>query len=300
MVTQLISYTLDAPEPTQRARLVKQLRERATNPVLVLDTCQRLEVYGWQSPDLEELDVVDTACAQEALRRLARIAAGLESRIVGELEIMGQVREAYRQFSERYGKQDTRLDRLFQDAIALARKARRESKVDQTLTSLGALTARHIMSNVPEDATVAVIGSGSVAQSVSRYLGKRSKLPLRVTSRCPEHAMRLAMEVGGFHCGLDELAPMLDDAQVVVTATAAPHPLVYTHHLPVLKNQPKRLIIDLGEPPDCNTCVQARDDVEYIGLLAVEEMAQTNTAERVERGKVAAAIIEKAASVYRI
>jgi glutamyl-tRNA reductase len=143
---------------------------------------------------------------------------------------------------------------------------------------------------------VAIVGSGSLAQGVARYLGKRSRLPVRVASRCPENAMRLAMEVGGFASGLDELAPLLRDARAIVTATAAPHALIFDHHVPPADF--RRLIIDLGEPADCADEVKLRADIDYVGLLDMESVAQTNTDERRRRAAHAAAIIDEAVAVH--
>lgn len=299
MVASLIACDIRIPEPTLREEAARRLRSDCVHPVLVLNTCQRLETFGRVGLSVSEIEAhVDVecqlACERQMVRRLARIAGGLESRILGELEILGQVRQAYKEFSARFGKDDPKLDRLFQNALALARKARRESGIDQNVTGLAALTARKVMASVPEDAMVTIVGSGSLAKGVARYLGKRSKLPVRVSSRCPENAMKLAMEVGGFSSGLDDLVPMLRDARVIVSATAAPHPLIFPEHVPVLEGG--RLIVDLGEPPDCAAAVMRREDIEYIGLLDIEALAQTNTADRRERAKVAARIIDEATS----
>jgi len=297
MMPSLIACDIRISEPTLREETARQLRSHSMTPLLVLNTCQRLETFGRTgiSPqDFEDQGVVDChdSCEQHMTRRLARIAAGLESRILGELEILGQVRQAYKEFTMRFGKDDPKLDRLFQKALALARKARRESGIDQNLTGLAALTARKVMASVPEDTPVTIVGSGSLAKGVARYLGKRSKLPVRVSSRCPENAMKLAMEVGGFSSGLEDLVPMLRDARVIVSATAAPHPLIFSEHVPPRAGG--RLIVDLGEPPDCAEEIRFRDDIEYVGLLDIEALAQTNTADRRDRAKIAAKIIDEA------
>lgn len=290
MSDPLIACTLEIPDPESREYFALRLREQSDAPLLVLNTCQRLETYGRNIPPNIPPDVLGGAIGEErAIRHFARIAAGLESRILGELEILGQVRQAYKHFHQRFGKEDARLDRLFQQAIALARKARRQSGIDTNLTGLAALTARRIIESVPDDAPVTIVGSGSIARGVARYLGKRSRLPVRVSSRCPENAMRLAVEIGGFASGLDELAPMLCDARVVVTATAAPHPLIYNRHLP--ERTGSKLVIDLGEPPDCAPEIRNRADIDYVGLLDMESHARTNTDERKRRAERAADII---------
>ncbi len=287
------SCSLHIAEPLRREETARRLRALGRPPLLVLNTCQRLEVYGRQLP--ENLPgAVDrhSTRRRDVVRRLARIAAGLESRILGELEILGQVREAYKLFNERFGAEDSRLDRVFQDAIALARKARRESGIDQNLTGLAALSARRVMEALPADAPVAIVGSGSLAAGVARYLGKRSRLPVRVSSRCPENALRLAAEIGGFAAGLDELSHLLGDAHAIVSATAAPHALIFNHHVPVAPH--RRLVIDLGEPPDCAPELRGRGDIDYVGLLDMEAHAQTNTEERCRRAQHAARLIDEA------
>ena len=294
MTDTLKATALDIPDPIWRERVARTLRTQSMSPLLVLSTCQRLETYGWNPATPLPVGITARRIDEgEAIRRLARIAAGLESRVVGELEVMGQVRQAYKEFHARFGKDEARLDRVFQQAIALARKARRESGVDANLTGLAGLTARRVMESVPEDTPVAVVGSGTLAKSVARYLGKRSQLPVHVSSRCPENAMKLAMEVGGFASGLDELVPVLARVDVVVTATAAPHPLIYNRHLQSERKR-RRLIIDLGEPPDCAPEVHGRTDLDYVGLLELEAHAQSNTQERMERAARAEKIIATA------
>ena len=294
MSETLKACTLEIPDPIWRERIANTLRSQRMSPLLVLNTCQRLETYGWQPASPLPIGINVTPIEEgDAIRRLARIAAGLDSRVLGELEVLGQVRQAYKDFHKQFGKDETKMDSLFQQAIALARKARRESGIDSNLTGLAALTARRVMESVPDETPVAVVGSGSLAKSVARYLGKRSNLPVHVSSRCPENAMKLAMEVGGFSSGLDELVPVLSKIDVVVSATAAPHPLIYNRHL-MPRPGIRKLVIDLGEPPDCAAEVQERDDIDYIGLLDIESHAATNTQERRERAAVAENIIATA------
>lgn len=294
MSETLKACALEIPDPIWRERIANTLRSQRLSPLLVLNTCQRLETYGWEPVSPLPLDIKVTPIEEGgAIRRLARIAAGLDSRVLGELEVLGQVRQAYKQFHQQFGQDETKLDRMFQQSIALARKARRESGIDANLTGLAALTARKVMESVPDETPVAVVGSGSLAKSVARYLGKRSNLPVHVSSRCPENAMKLAMEVGGFASGLDELVPVLSKVDVVVSATAAPHPLIYNRHL-LSRPGVRKLVIDLGEPPDCAEEVQKRDDIDYIGLLEIEDDAKTNTLERKERAQLAEKIIATA------
>lgn len=291
----VLGWQIDTERPEQRIAVLDRLHQ-VEHPLLILNTCQRLEVFACPRADLPELKTSPRWRDAVAFERLARIAAGLESRILGELEILGQVRSAYRHFRKSVRPDCCALDRLFQDALALARRARRESGIDRNLTSLSGLTARELLSRVPHGAPVAVVGSGSLAGSVARYLGKRGTSPVRITSRCPRRAFSLAMEVGGFSSGLGDLHDLLDGVAGIVTATAAPHPVLYAEHI-ARAGRPLN-IIDLGVPPDCDEGVRKQPGISYLGLEAIEAKAQINTQERRERAEVAARIIRDGALAW--
>ncbi len=291
----LVACQVNTEHPDQRVEAIHRLRG-VDRPLLILNTCQRLEFFSCSEVHIPELDTSQEWKDAVAFERLARIAAGLESRILGELEILGQVRSAYKNFRQSLRPDCCNLDRLFQDALALARRARRESGIDRNLTSLSALASREILARVPDGEPIAVIGSGSIASSVARYLGKRGKSPVRVTSRCPERAMTLAQEVGGFGGGLDELVPLLKGVAGIITATAAPHPILYAEHIEHAK-RPLH-IADLGVPPDCHEAVQCMSTVTYVGLEHIEEKAQVNTQDRRDRAEIAARIIRDGALAW--
>jgi len=292
---QLVACQIDTQHPEERMEAIHRLRH-LERPLLILNTCQRLEYFSCRPVIVPELRTSQEWKDTVAFERLARIAAGLESRILGELEILGQVRNAYKTFRQSLRPDCCNLDRLFQDALALARRARRESGIDRNLTSLSALASRELLARVPAGEPIAVIGSGSIAGSVARYLGKRGKSPVRVTSRCPERAMSLAQEVGGFGGGLDKLDHLLDGVAGIITATAAPHPVVYPDHIGGA--QRPLPIVDLGVPPDCDEAVRHMDDVEYIGLEYIESKAQVNTQDRRQRADIAAQIIRDGALAW--
>jgi glutamyl-tRNA reductase len=293
---QFIGCQFELATPHDREGVIRSLRRGSSSPLLLLNTCQRLEAFGFSIPDLGSVRAARCWKEQDAFERLARIAAGLESRILGELEVLGQVRAAYKDFHFSSGASHTELDRVFQDALSLAREARRESGIDKNQTSLSALAAREIMSRIPATDSVAVVGSGSLAGSVARYLTKRGKHPVRVSSRCPENALTLAMEVGGFGAGLDQLAHLLAGVSGIITATAAPHPVVYAHHLHA-SSRPL-VIVDLGVPPDVSPEVRAMDGITYIPLADIEAKAQINSDERRARAEVAARIIRDGARAW--
>jgi glutamyl-tRNA reductase len=292
----LTAFQIKTSHPLEREQALEKMR-RSGKGGLLLNTCQRLEFYTWDDSVREDISPSRQWNDAVAFERLARIAAGLESRILGELEILGQVRAAYKSFRDAHGAvSHAKLDRIFQDALALARRARRESGIDKNLTSLASLSARVLIDHVAVGAPVAVVGTGSMAGSVARYLSKRGRSPVRVCSRCPDRAMTLALEVGGFGAGLDDLAHQLNGVAGIVCATAAPHPVVYPHHIG--QTSTPLLIVDLGVPPDCDEAVMRAPHVRYMGLEAMEAQAQVNTEMRREKADIAARIIRDGALAW--
>jgi len=284
---------LELVEMNKREAVVNKLTTELEHPLLVLNTCQRLECFGFGVPEDPRWNVVGRWEAADAFERMARISAGLESRIIGELEVLGQVRTAYKIFRQNTAGSEKSLDRIFQDALALGREARRVSEVDRNLISLSALAARTLMQHLPSTAPVAVVGAGSLAGSVARYLNKRGNHPVRVTSRCPDNAFNLAVELGGFSTALNNIGHLFEGVSGIISATAAPHALIYPHHLE--KADRPLMIIDMGEPPDCDPEVKTLPGVTYVSLLEIEQKAHINTEDRYKRAEVAARIIRDGA-----
>lgn len=263
--------------------------------MLVLDTCQRLECYGPELPDFAAVYIHNNFPRQDAFERLARIAAGLESRILGELEILGQVRSAYKEFKE--GQAPTKgLDPIYQKALQLGRKARRESGIDQKITSISGIAAQVLLKKIEPGLPIAVIGSGSIASSAARYLSKRGNSPLCIISRCPENAAELADRLGGFGAGMAGMEEHFQGVGGILSATSAPHPVLFEKHLThVLR---PLTIIDLGEPADCDASVIELADIEYLDLLDVEKRANVNSEYRSECAKIAARIVKDGAAAW--
>ncbi len=287
--------SVEVQEPVRRATTAALLAERLAGRGLVLNTCQRLEWYAFAEP--QGLDLPGRRWSgAEAFERLARIAAGLESRLVGELEILGQVRDAYRRFRELGGRDDQALDRVVQEALALARRARRESRIDESMTSLATLAVRRLLHDVSVNEPIAVIGSGSLATTVARRLARKGACAIRVAGRCPEHAVRVAAQCGGFAGGFDALASLLANVRGIVCATAAPHPVLYARHLSAAGRP--LWIVDLGAPPDCAEDVARMEQVTVIPLRDIEAMAQLSLDERRRRAEIAARIIAAGARAW--
>src|SRR5258708_2094085 len=203
----------------QARRAADELRSRGIlEETLVLSTCNRSEVYGVPpesshecAPGLSSFlsefhavqpDVLRVSLYhhydQEAVRHLFRVSAGLDSMLLGEAEILGQVREAYR-FAHEHGATGPVLNRLFQGALEVGKRVRTETELGSrpmSAASAGVKLAERIFGKVSGRKAV-VLGAGGMSEQVVSHLRDRGVAQLQVMNRSRDRAEELAKEVGG-------------------------------------------------------------------------------------------------------
>jgi glutamyl-tRNA reductase len=209
----------------------------------------------------------------EAARHLYRVTAGLDSMIVGEAEIQGQVKRAY-ELALVEGATGPILNRMFRGALAAGKRARTETAVGEKGVSipsvavelaqrtLGDLSARQVL----------LIGAGETSELTARALAARGSDAVFIANRGYKRAISLAQRFGGRAVRIDELPAQLASADIVVSATNSPHHLIERSELEVIMGQrdPKPLLlIDLAVPrdidPDCR-------EVEGVSLHDVDDV----------------------------
>jgi glutamyl-tRNA reductase len=242
--------------------------------VILLSTCHRVELYGFGiMPDLGTLLHVETG--MQAVGHLMRVAAGLESAIIGEDEVLHQVRDALAKARARPSL-DRRLQRLFETAIASGRRAR----AGRTAAS-GNLAQRAVAwlqeRSALDGRTVLIAGAGRMGSSLA-HAARRAGADVTIASRDPTRANRLALVYGGR--GMDlaggaELAPK--SAGIAVALAGVWHEF----HPPECDLPP---IADISAPPAVPTAVRARLNGTFLGIDDLYVRAQT-----VPRGYIAEA-----------
>lgn len=235
---------------------------------VVLSTCNRTELYlaGSDARIAEHADDALLSLAgsgaaalapaayrladESAALHLFRVAAGLDSLVPGEGEILGQVREAFEA-----GSPGPLLDRTFRMALRAGRRARVETAIGESPASIpaaAAALAEQVFEGL-EGRQVALVGAGRTAELMARNLRSRGALVTVVVNRTLDRAERLARSLGARAAPLDELKSVLGDADVVVSSTSAPG-FVLTAELlaPALRARRGRpvLIVDLAVPRD--------------------------------------------------
>lgn len=273
---------------------------------LVLSTCNRTEVYvrpgssGAPRPEAllaamrgydDGSDVCEalrghvyTRDGEAALGHLFRVAAGLESMVLGEHEILRQVSDAY-DAARAAGSAGPVLHRCIPRALQVGKRVRSETDIARGVTSVaGAMVdlASRVFRDLSQ-ASIVTIGAGRTVRTSLLALRSRSRGPLTVLNRSPAAAQELAAEFGGVAGTLDDAHSAAGSADVVITATGAAEPLLRCAELaPFVRARRGRplLVIDLGVPRDVEPSVAKLDEVYVYDVDHLQSAAERGRRER--------------------
>ncbi|WP_306053047.1 glutamyl-tRNA reductase [Natronococcus wangiae] len=288
-----------SPE-SQRAGVADLCSVPDVEEAYVLSTCNRVEAYTVTTDAavgraaLEEFfatsddDALVVADHDESLRHLLRVAAGLESVILGEDQIIGQVRTAYEDARDAGGI-GPMLEAAVTKAIHVGERARTETEINEGVVSLGSAATRLVADDVPLDgATSLVVGAGEMGRLAARSLADAGVDELIVANRTVEHADHLAgeLEADASAVPLEALATVVDDADVVITATGSEEPVLAPHHLET-GGSDERVIVDLGQPRDV---APAADDLSTVTVYDLDDLESITAETREQRADAASEV----------
>ncbi len=255
----------------------------------ILSTCNRTEFYALGP--LQMHDVVEWLAQQrqlspaqlqpvsyvwqgeEALRHMMRVAAGLDSMILGEPQILGQMKAAYQQ-AQQAGTMGGELDRVFQNVFACAKQVRSETQVGAHPVSVGYAAvslARQIFSDLGETRAL-LVGAGETITLVARHLREQGVREMIVANRTQARAAALAAEVQGQAISLHELPAALAHSDLVITSTASPLPLIGKGMVESAQSKRRHqpmLIVDIAVPRDVEPEVA---DIDHVYLYSVDDL----------------------------
>lgn len=270
----------------------------------VLSTCNRVEFYGVGADDAS-LDRVQAAyCARqrfdpiefqrirlrlmgrEAALHLFEVASGLDSQLVGENEIFGQVKEAYAA-ARSFGTAGAVLNRVFQKAFQAAKHVRTHTGIASGRVSV-ANVAVELAANIfgsLAGAKVLILGTGEIGEGTARAFKSRGAADLAVAGRTPERAAEVALGLGADTVHFDERDSRLADFDIVVCSTAAPAAVLSSAAIArAMKARPARplLVIDLALPRDVEASAADLENVFLYNLDDLARIAEANRAAREE------------------
>jgi glutamyl-tRNA reductase len=296
------------------AELVAQSPE--VSEAVVISTCNRTEVYLVVGDSVRaETDVLGmlarragirpTELAQEiysprnceAARQLYRVTSGLESMIVGEAEIQGQVKRAY-EAAMAAGVTGPLSNRLFAAALTTGKRVRSETGIGSSRVSVPSVAvdlAQDVLGGLA-DRHVVILGAGETSELTAQALAHQGVGTIFVANRHADRALSLAQRFGGSVVGLDKLPEQLLEADIVVSSTSSPHPIVGSEELEVVMEQRKGrplLLIDIAVPRDIDSRC---GDIEGVTLYDIDDLQAVvvrNLGARVEIVPQAEEIVEE-------
>ena len=286
--------------------------------VALLSTCNRTEIYAFTGGDGDALaewlatnpqDGVDgsrTPLAlhdylyrhhdDDAVRHLFRVATGLDSLVLGEPQILGQVKQAW-SAARSAGTLGNRLDRLFQHAFVTAKRARTDTRIGANPVSVASAAVRMAETAFarPADSTILLIGAGETIELAALHLVQAKARRLLFANRTLAHAQELATRHGGVALPLSELERHLAEADMVFSATASREPILHREQVKAaLRKRRHRpmLLLDLAVPRDIAPDVAEVEDVYLYTIDDLERVIEDNRQGRREAADAAEAIVE--------
>lgn len=290
---------------TRIERLLSDLAgEPAVAEVLCLSTCNRLEVYMATAHPETACEAVLQHLAGlvgfddiPALRRafhlhldaaaaehLFRVAAGIDSMIIGEAQILGQVGKAF-DLARSLGTSGEFLNSLLQRAIAFGRRVRMETGIGRGNLSVASVACRMAVEQMQSlgDKELLILGAGETAQLAGRHFAKEKIGKLRILNRTIEHARAITDELGGEAVPIDQLQSAIASADIVVCAVGAPHVIITREGVAAtMTHRPNRplLLIDLSMPCNIDPAAANLPGVTLHSMESLQEIARENRANR--------------------
>jgi glutamyl-tRNA reductase len=310
----------EASEFARQATATAEVRE-----AVVISTCNRTEVYlVVGDPVRAEADVLGllarraeirpTELAEaiysprncDAARQLYRVTASLESMILGEADIQGQVRRAH-EAAMRVGATGPLSNRLFAAALTTGKRVRSETDIGSSRVSVSSVAVDLALSVLGglQDRNVVILGAGEASELTARALAEQGAGMIFVANRHADRALSLAQRFGGAVVGLDKLPDQLAQADIVLSSTSSPHPIVGRDELELVMaergGQDGRggrggralVMIDIAVPRDVDPACGELDGVNLYDIDDLQAVVARNRDTRAEETPRALAIVEE-------
>lgn len=298
------------------ARLPEAVKTLASQPgieeAMIVSTCNRVELVARASDPQADL----SGCLQElygfdpqpyrkylyeyrerdAVRHIFRVASSLDSMVVGEPQILGQVKEAYAT-ARAVGAVTSQLDALYSRAFAVAKRVRTETAIATSAVSIASVAvelAKKIFGNL-QGKSVYLVGAGKMCELAARHLLAHGATKIYVGNRTYERAAALATKFNGEPISFDSLYDTVDRADIVITSTGAPHTIFRKEHgekfLSRRKNRPM-FFIDIAVPRDVDPGMNKLDGIFVYDIDDLQQVVSSHISDRRAEADRAEAIVQ--------
>ena len=274
---------------------------------VVLKTCNRVEIYVVSPKGSTVLfqfakkmglssNIIDFFEHEESIMHLLKLACGLESMIIGEDQILGQIKDLYL-VAKKLNTTGKMLDTAFSKAIQVGKRVRTETEINRGALSIASASvdlAEDTVGNL-KNKMVLVIGTGEMGTLVTRALSHREIELMYIANRTYEAAKDLADEMGGHAVHFDQIEENLRRADVVISATGAPHYVLKYEQIEKAMNfrEKELLLIDIANPRDIDPSIDSIPHVTLYNIDNLRVINEKNLELRMEEAKKAQAIIDE-------
>ncbi|MGN2244857.1 glutamyl-tRNA reductase [Frateuria sp. GZRR33] len=293
---------------------LRELRaEPGVEEALILSTCNRTELYVGVAEGAEQApqawlnrhhrltpgkldEFLYRHDEDAAVRHMFRVATGLDSMVLGEPQILGQVKDAY-QLARDARALGAPLDRLLQHTFAVAKRVRTDTRIGAHTVSV-AFTAVRLAEQVFTDlkqACVLLIGAGDTIELAARHLVDKQVSRLIVANRTLENAQELASRYGGYAIALADLPQHLAEADIVISSTAARQPVVtrpMVERAVAARKRKPMFMVDIAVPRDIDPAVASLEDVYLYAIDDLQQVIDENRRSREAAAREAETIID--------
>jgi glutamyl-tRNA reductase len=306
-----------AVEEDKLRELLRDVQDAGVvDEVLVISTCNRVEVYGVADVPGEARAAafrrlcrhrgLDPASVEpflythldgDAVHHVFRVSASLDSMMIGEPQILGQVKDAFA-LAQSCQTVGPTLHTLFTHAFAVAKKVRTETEIGRHAVSVAFAAvelARKIFAGLSGKA-VLIVGAGKMSELAARHLMDQGAFPIYVANRTMSRAQEMARALSGTAVPFDELPTVLGSVDIVITSTGAPEPVISRDTVArVVHGRRHRplFFIDIAVPRDVESGVDGLDDVYCYDIDDLKQVVDSNLRERAREAQRAENLIER-------
>ncbi|MCM8787421.1 MAG: glutamyl-tRNA reductase [Candidatus Omnitrophica bacterium] len=290
--------------------LSKFASNETINDALILSTCNRIELYITTEMINKAIELIYSELQikdydlqyfyllvdKDVIRHLFNVASGLDSQVLGETQILSQVKNAYFQAKE-IGTTKKYFNKLFHKAIEVGKLIRTKTKISEGKVSVVSVALKLIesLSKNIERKKIMIIGTGKISELVVKYLKEKGIYSVFVANRTYEKAIELAKSINGKAVRFDSLKDELKDTDIIISATASPHLIIKKDLIEELMKFRKKTLymMDLALPRDVDPEIKNIDNVVLHNLDDLNLVVEENFKKKIEEAKKAKNIIEE-------
>jgi glutamyl-tRNA reductase len=301
--------------------LIQLAKAEGVEEVIVLGTCNRTEFLLWASDaSLAANSVLRFLSAEyglklcewqhfyrlldeKALLHIFQVASSLDSMVLGEPQIVSQVKGAWQQ-AQKVGSTGRFLDAVVQKALTVSKRVRNETAIGNSAVSVpyaAVELAKQVLGTL-ENKQVLVLGAGKMSELSARYLVNQGASSVCVINRTYEHAQELANTLGGQAAAFEDRWQHMVNADIVISSTSCPHTILSRNEAVLMvKERPQRplVIVDIALPRDIDPAVREVSGIFLHDLDDLEKVVQHNASEREAAALEAQKIVEEEACGFR-